>query len=1683
MPESTQTMSDGSVVTYDPDGRAIRQVTPDGTVFDHFDAAGRPGQAVLAGSGDRVAITYDGDLSTWSYSDGSRVTRDADGDPVRQQTADGAVFDRFDGEGRPTHGTVPGEDGAPGQDVTIAYHGDASTWTYGDGTTVERNGDGALAQMRTTEGASFDRFDADGRPTHGTVPGEDGSPGQDVTIAYHGDASTWTYADGTTLNRNADGQVTHMRTAEGATFDRFDADGRPTHGTMPGTDGEPAQDVAIAYHGDASTWTYADGTTVNRGADGQVTQMRTSEGASFDRFDADGRPTHGTMPGKDGSPGQDVAIAYHGDASTWTYTDGTTLNRNADGAITHMRTSEGATFDRFDGDGRPTHGTMPGTDGEPAQDVAIAYHGDASTWTYADGTTLNRNADGQVTHMRTSEGATFDRFDGDGRPTHGTMPGEDGSPGQDVAIAYHGDASTWTYTDGTTVNRGADGQVTQMRTSEGASFDRFDADGRPTHGTMPGEDGSPGQDVTIAYHGDASTWTYTDGTTVNRNADGQVTQMRTSEGASFDRFDADGRPTHGTMPGEDGSPGQDVTIAYHGDASTWTYTDGTTVNRNADGQVTQMRTSEGASFDRFDADGRPTHGTMPGKDGSPGQDVTIAYHGDASTWTYTDGTTVNRNADGQVTQMRTSEGASFDRFDADGRPTHGTMPGEDGSPGQDVTIAYHGDASTWTYTDGTTVNRNADGQVTQMRTSEGASFDRFDADGRPTHGTMPGEDGSPGQDVTIAYHGDASTWTYTDGTTVNRNADGQVTQMRTSEGASFDRFDADGRPTHGTMPGEDGSPAQDVTIAYHGDASTWTYTDGTTVNRGADGQVTQMRTSEGASFDRFDADGRPTHGTMPGEDGSPGQDVTIAYHGDASTWTYTDGTTLNRNADGQVTHMRTSEGASFDRFDADGRPTHGTMPGEDGSPGQDVAIAYHGDASTWTYTDGTTLNRNADGQVTHMRTSEGATFDRFDADGRPTHGTMPGTDGEPAQDVTIAYHGDASTWTYADGTTLNRNADGQVTHMRTSEGATFDRFDADGRPTHGTMPGTDGEPAQDVTIAYHGDASTWTYADGTTLNRNADGQVTHMRTSEGATFDRFDADGRPTHGTMPGEDGSPGQDVAIAYHGDASTWTYTDGTTLNRDAEGNPLRMLTSDGTEFDRFDADGRPLHGTVPASDGNPQQDVAIEYSPAGSKWTYSDLDGSTTVYRDAQDHVVRQEMSDGTVYDRFNSDGDPTHGQAPGKSGPQDVTIEYSASGSKWTYSGPDGMTNVFRDADDRVIRQELPDGTVYDAFNENSDPSHGFVPARDGRPAQTIDVTYNQDGTSTWTFTDEGTGDKTLIFRDALSNTTRMDVGGWSFTEFSADGKPLSGNRIGAPGETVKVEYTGAGSRWTYDDGTGNVTVITKNTDDRVILMTSGGWTFSEFDSLDRPLRGSKPGEDGGKPESVMIEYNRDGSVWTYVDGEGATTVLTRDTAGDVVKLEQGGWTYTDFDADGRPLYGTRDGEQVTIKYDPNGITESTFITPDGHWSIIGTDAAGRPIFQIVDGVPAAFAVEIPKLKLAKEMVAQRQERIEGDLRSIKNHYSAITDSWDSPAGDPFAESATTLQAASDKINEVLKDSVTAMQKSYDHYLEAEGGNLNNLIPASSSDTYNAAVVAQILADVIRRQPPPAEVGGVAQMLSP
>ncbi|MFI5935016.1 hypothetical protein, partial [Actinoplanes sp. NPDC051494] len=252
-----------------------------------------------------------------------------------------------------------------------------------------------------------------------------------------------------------------------------------------------------------------------------------------------------------------------------------------------------------------------------------------------------------------------------------------------------------------------------------------------------------------------------------------------------------------------------------------------------------------------------------------------------------------------------------------------------------------------------------------------------------------------------------------------------------------------------------------------------------------------------------------------------------------------------------------------------------------------------------------------------------------------------------------------------DGSKVSRAADGTVTRQELKDGTVFDQFNAAGKPTHGTVAGQDGQPAQQVDIHYNGDGSSvWKYlGDGSKVSRAADGTVTRQELKDGTVFDQFNAAGKPTHGTVAGQNGQPAQQVDIHYNGDGSSvWKYQgDGTKITRDPAGN-VTLLQSGGWTFDKFDGQGRPLHGS---EDGKPNA-VDIHYNDDGSSvWTYKD--GSIVTRNPAGDVVLMQ--ADGWIYDAFDPQGRPTHGTKDGKS----VTISY----------GADGLTTLMTDPKNGVV----------------------------------------------------------------------------------------------------------------------------------------------------------------------------------------------------------------------------------------------------------------------------------------------------------------------------------------------------------------------------------------------------------------
>ncbi|MEU5785823.1 WXG100 family type VII secretion target, partial [Micromonospora lupini] len=495
--------------------------------------------------------------------------------------------------------------------------------------------------------------------------------------------------------------------------------------------------------------------------------------------------------------------------------------------------------------------------------------------------------------------------------------------------------------------------------------------------------------------------------------------------------------------------------------------------------------------------------------------------------------------------------------------------------------------------------------------------------------------------------------------------------------------------------------------------------------------------------------------------------------------------------------------------------------------------------------------------------------------------------------------------------------------------------------------------------------------------------------------------------------------------GGGSTWSFDDGSKVSYDGSGDVTSQVSVDGAVFSAFTGDG-PTHVVLP--DGGA---ASISYGAKGSSvWSFDD--GSKVSY-DGASHVTSQVSPDGTVFSRFDTEDRPAHATVPGSG---EVTISYtSGGGSTWSYV--DG-THVERNAAGAITRETTSDGTVFDRFDADGRAVHGRVPGADGQPPQTVSIAYKPNGDSTWTYHDAGGATTMTLSRGASGKPLTMVQDGWTFRNFDGEGRPTAGH---GPDGDVTISYGAHGvSTWTFTDEHNARTVIDRDGSGHPTRMISDGWTYTKFDDSGRPLVGHKPGENGGAGETVTIAYGHgDSSVWKYGDG----TVITRTGDGRVTSLVVDGWTYTKFDDQGRPTYGTKDGKHISISYQGDWTVTRY---PDG--TKIGTDSHGHPIYQInPDGSRFEYRVEIPKLLQAKTVVAAQASLLDGHLTNLKTQTEAIFEVWQSPAGRQYEAVVGRITAISNNVQSVLHDSVVALGRAYDQYVAAEGGNLKNLTPVN------------------------------------
>lgn len=337
-------------------------------------------------------------------------------------------------------------------------------------------------------------------------------------------------------------------------------------------------------------------------------------------------------------------------------------------------------------------------------------------------------------------------------------------------------------------------------------------------------------------------------------------------------------------------------------------------------------------------------------------------------------------------------------------------------------------------------------------------------------------------------------------------------------------------------------PALAVALATTTDLESLVQTrpDGTRVEYRPDGTPARQWNPDGSIL-TYDQQGLPAVETLV--DGT-----TITFHADGtSTESLPDGTTFDFDASGKALRESTPDGTTFSGFDGDGRPTRGVLPG-----GSAFSLTYDAKGDTFErFADGSEVETDSGGHVVRQVTPDGTTFTSFDGTGRPTAGVLAGGGG-----FTIRYdaRGDAIQ-TFDDGTVVQTDPNGRVIREVTPDGTVFTSFDGSGRPTAGTSAS-----GQGFTLTYDAHGDTFEHlGNGAVIETDPGGRTIREVTPDGTVFTAFDGQGRPTDGTT-----SDGHHFTITYdsHGD-SFEHLDDGTVVETDPQGHPIRTWTPEGVEI----------------------------------------------------------------------------------------------------------------------------------------------------------------------------------------------------------------------------------------------------------------------------------------------------------------------------------------------------------------------------------------------------------------------------------------------------------------------------------------------------------------------------------------
>ncbi|MDR7274219.1 hypothetical protein [Catenuloplanes atrovinosus] len=968
---------------------------------------------------------------------------------------------------------------------------------------------------------------------------------------------------------------------------------------------------------------------------------------------------------------------------------------------------------------------------------------------------------------------------------------------------------------------------------------------------------------------------------------------------------------------------------------------------------------------------------------------------------YRDGSTAEFDLDGILARQTRPDGVVLDAFDAHQRPTAGH------TDAARFTVAYPEARNDLPQErDGAGVELSPAGDVIRRRYADGTVHESFDSLGRPHQGIA----GDTRFDIEYGANGRVTN-RFVDGTVVDYDGAGRVLRHETPDGTVYDSFDPAGRPTagHGTTDFTIDYPAGGGSVIRYADGSSATFDadgtlvsqspgpapdPGTTVTTAAAEPPARQVADDGTVFSSFDGDGRPLAGETP-----EGDRFTMSYDaGGGSTVSYADGSTVVFDAAGDVVSQRLADGTVFSSFDGENRPLKGETP-----EGDRFTMSYDAaSGSTMSYGDGSSVGLDADGKVISQRLADGTAFTSFDGDGRPLTGRTP--EGER---FTISYDaGGGSTMSYADGSSVVFDAAGEVTRQTLADGTVFTSFDGEGRPLSGVTP--EGDP---FTISYDdGGGSTMTYPDGSSVVFGADGAVTRQTLDDGTVFTAFDDDGRPVAGETPEDD-----PFTVAYDERGSRTSYADGSSVRFDANGTVVSQRLADGTEFTRFDAQGRPLAGTTPEG-----QRFAVSYDDrGGSVMTYAD--GSSVSFA-ANGAVVSQTLADGTEFTGFDPENRPLAGRTPEG---QQFAVSYDDRGGSVTRYADGSSVTV--DANGTVVGQRLADGTVFTAFDGEGRPWKGMTP--EGR---SITLTYDG-GTVTTAY-----GDGSSLTTDADGDPLRMTtVDGTVFTEFHGDGRPKVG--VTAQGERFTMTYddTDHTTRIAYDNGT---TIVLDANDDPTYMSTSDGSVFTDFLDDGRPRSGTGP-----NGEHISFTYDDRAGTSTAVIGD---NTIVYDAGGNPVSLTTAqGYVFSDFENGNFTRgYDPASGRHFDISYGPNGETTWRY----GEHDSVTFDRNGRPIYaEYVDGdgraIGVDYAIQIPLLQQTAEYTRTERETVSAQLELLKGQITEAKGYWVSPAGRTFEAYSAVVETAANNLLGVLDAAISKLELTHANYVGSESTNAGNMTP--------------------------------------